>query len=98
MGRVQRLADGAAQIGFESVPVAAVLVEMGGERRLHGVCAPVQEMVGEAPLFEDTGREPDELLGAVEGACSCSSHGPTVGRWTLSARHSGPAALSGAGY
>lgn len=77
---VQRLTDGAAQIGFERVPVPAVLVEIGGERRFHGVRTSLQEVMGESPLFEDTGREPDELLGTVEGACSGSSHGPTVGR------------------
>lgn len=98
MGRVQWLADGAAQIGFERVSVPAVLIEVGGERRLHGIRTSFQEVMGEPPLFEDTGREPDELLGTVEGTFSGSSHGPTVGRMALSVRAGSPAALSRAGY
>lgn len=79
MGRVQRLAHRSPQIRFECVTVSAVLIEIGGERGLHCVRAPSQEVMGEPPLFEDAGREPDELLGTLEGACSCSGHGPTVG-------------------
>lgn len=77
---VQWLTDGAAEIGFERVPVPAVLVQVGGECGLHGVRTSFQEVMGEPPLFQDTGREPHELLGTVEGTCSGSSHGSTVGR------------------
>lgn len=78
MGGVQRLADRTAEIGFQRVGVAAVLVPVGGERRLDGVRVTVEEAVGEPPLFQDAGGEPDEVFGTGEGMYSGSSHGPTV--------------------
>lgn len=97
MGGVQRLADRAPEIGFQRVTVAAVLVEVGGQGRLDGVGISAQEGMGEPPLFEDAGSEPDELLGTGEGVCSGSSHGPTVerergrahARWTCCTLRSG---------
>lgn len=82
MRGVQGLADGAAQIGFEGVTVAAVLALVGGERRLDGVGVLAEEVMGEPALLKHPGRQPDEVLGTrqrgvggVRG-CSGTSHVP----------------------
>lgn len=61
---VQGLAHGSAQIRFEGVAVAAVLVEIGGQGGLDRIRASAQEVIRESPLLQHPGREPDELLGA----------------------------------
>lgn len=63
---VQGLADRPAQIGLQRVPVPAVLVAVGVQRRLHGLRAAVQEVVGEETLLQHARGEPDELFGAEE--------------------------------
>lgn len=66
MRGVQGLADGAAQIGLQRVPVAPVVVLVGGECGLHRVGAAAEEVVREPPLLQHAGRQPDEVLGSGE--------------------------------
>ncbi len=63
MRGVQRLADRAAQVGLQGVPVTAVGIRVRGERGVDTVRAPFQEVVRETALFEHPGSEPDETLG-----------------------------------
>ncbi len=69
MPGVQRLADRAAEIGFERVTISLVVVAVGGQRGLHRVGradVAVQEVVRETALLQHACGEPDEVLGARE--------------------------------
>ncbi len=68
VGGVQRPADRAAQIGLQRVAVPAVLVAVGVQRGLHGVCGGATEEVGEEALLEHARGEPDEALRARDSA------------------------------